>query len=85
VPEKCISGAIKTHSAIIAAVSRPASAVRSGVSSVPVLASRAAVVVVAAAVQAELLQQENCVGAANARSAEEFAAAELVRCGWAPT
>lgn len=56
-------------------------AVRPEASSLPASAPRAAGVVVPA-LQAAFPQEEECAGAANARSAEEFATAEPAHSGW---
>lgn len=67
--------------AVTAAASRSASAFLPVASSLPAFAPQAARAVVAA-VQASFPQEEEkCAGAANARSAEEFAAAEQAHFG----
>src|SRR5713226_5526213 len=68
---------------VTAAASRPSSAVRPFASSLPASAPRAAGAVVPAP-DASFPQEEECAGAANARSAEEFATAEQARAGWFP-
>ena len=83
-PENCVPGAIKTNFAIIAAVSRPASAVRPGVSSLLALALQAAGVAVPGPHVVLPQEEERCVGVANDRSGEGFAAAELAHYGWSP-
>jgi hypothetical protein len=68
--------------AVTAEASHPALAVRPEASSLPASAPRAGGAVVPA-LQAAFPQEEECAGAANARSAEEFATAEPAHSGWA--
>jgi hypothetical protein len=67
-----------------AAASRPSSAVRPGASSLPASAPLAAGAVVPAAHAASPQKEEECVGAAKARSSEELGAAQQAYSDWAP-
>ena len=67
---------------VTAAASPPAWAVPAAVCSLPVLARRAAGAVIEAP-HAFPPEEENCAGAAHARSAEELAAAEQAHSDWA--
>ena len=74
----------RTNSAIIAAVSRPVSAVRRVVSFLPALAPRAAGAVVPVLHVALPQVEQKCVAVANDRPAEESPAAEQAHSGWTP-